>query len=247
VLENLDSISILIKHGSTDPCKSLLRNALESFFQLEFILEKDTVNRALGFMLCYYHNEYNGLKKYNPSDPSHKIFIQKLKQDKSIIPDAELPFNKDIEDRLNWIPELFKQTEYEKIERIYQNLLDNGVKVKNWYQLFGIKNIEQLSIHLQRRWIYESLYRGLSGQVHSIDIIEDKLEVTKEGYLKVNQLRSFKNAQSVVYLAVTIGLFTFKAMTNLRLKKYEPRVEEWYSTIRNKYLQLSQEKLLKFA
>jgi hypothetical protein len=46
-LELTDSLSILGRHSSIDPCKPILRSILETLFGLEYILENDTRNRAL--------------------------------------------------------------------------------------------------------------------------------------------------------------------------------------------------------
>src|SRR6185312_6406865 len=51
ILDELDAISILIKYSSIESCNNLLRTVLENFFHLEYILEKDTYDRSMCFLV----------------------------------------------------------------------------------------------------------------------------------------------------------------------------------------------------
>jgi hypothetical protein len=57
ILENLDAISVLVRAGSIDPCKSLLRVVLESVLNLEFMLQGAVERNGLAFLICNYHSE----------------------------------------------------------------------------------------------------------------------------------------------------------------------------------------------
>ncbi|MCG8320226.1 MAG: DUF5677 domain-containing protein [Cytophagales bacterium] len=81
-VEIIDSISILVKHSSIDPCKSLLRTAFESNLYISYLLEDDMSNRAISFLVWNTHRNLKLLKKLKSDTPANKNLQSKFKKDK---------------------------------------------------------------------------------------------------------------------------------------------------------------------
>src|SRR5882757_387006 len=56
-LELIDANSILVRNSSIDPGKLILRGMLETYFGLEYMLEKDPIDRAMAFLVCHAHHK----------------------------------------------------------------------------------------------------------------------------------------------------------------------------------------------
>ena len=52
MLEKADSISILVRHSSIDPSKVLLRSIFELNLYIGYLLEKNSDDRAMSFLVC---------------------------------------------------------------------------------------------------------------------------------------------------------------------------------------------------
>lgn len=245
ILELTDAISILVKHSSIDPCKPLLRGILETIFGLEYILESDTKNRALGFMVWHYHKELKLCKKLNPTEQAYSQLGKKLQADKSTTSGFKPPVIPDIQKHIQNLEHLLTLPLYSAAETEYQNLISNGTKNPSWYQLFnGQKNIEQLATHLNRQGLYEILYRGWSGPTHGTDIIQSKLHQSADGHAEIVQIRYVKDAQMVTQYAFNLSLVTYQIMTDKRIPNYKSEYTRWYLTIREFFMRLTNEKLL---
>jgi hypothetical protein len=245
ILELTDSVSILVKHSSIDPCKPLLRVVLETFLGLEYILEKDTQKRALGFLVWQSHKQLLLCQKMDPSDKSHSQFLQKLRADKSTISGISPPIIGNINDQIENFKKTLALPLYAEAEAEYQRIISTGGKVRTWYQLFSdIRNLEQLSNYLSRQALYEIPYRAWSGPTHGTDIIQSKLSVSDGGKAEIVQIRFIKDAQMVTNFAVTLAIFTYQVMSKNRMPKYKSKWAEWYASIRDSYLKLTGENLI---
>lgn len=59
ILELVDSISILVKKSSIDPCKVLLRAALESMLYIKFITAERSEERCKAYLVSYIISKKN--------------------------------------------------------------------------------------------------------------------------------------------------------------------------------------------
>src|ERR1035437_3777337 len=62
-LDIIDSISILVKQGTGDTPKILIRAALEVKLYLEYLFEKDTIDRSMAFIVADTLNQIKVVKK----------------------------------------------------------------------------------------------------------------------------------------------------------------------------------------
>ena len=65
ILEIADSISILLKKSSIDPCKVLLRAALEAMLYIKFITAERSEDRCKAYLVSYIKNKKNEYLKYS--------------------------------------------------------------------------------------------------------------------------------------------------------------------------------------
>lgn len=248
ILELTDAVSILVEKSSIDPCKTLLRSILETLLQLEYILESNTKERALSFLVWHYHKEIMLAKKLTPTDPSYTQLVQKIQADKSTTSGITPPVINNLADHIDNLEKILQLPLYATSEAEYQRLIAAGSKVKNWYQLFGnINNFEQLANHLNRQALYEVLYRGWSGPTHGTDIIQSKLSKSANGQGEIVQIRFVKDAQMVTHYAVTLGLMAYQIMVDKRIVKHKIENAQWYLTISKAYLQLAGQPLIKMT
>ena len=66
-LELVDSTSVLIRQSSIDPCKLILRGMLESYFSLAYMLEANTEDRCMGFLVWTVHKKISALERADPN------------------------------------------------------------------------------------------------------------------------------------------------------------------------------------
>ncbi len=247
ILEMLDAVSILVKNSSIDPCKPLLRGILETFLGLEYILESDTKNRALGFLIWHSHKKLKFSRKLIPGNQSYDQFKSILKKDKFLKNEKNLIQIPGLENNISNLEALISLPLYTLAEKEYQLLISSGKKNPAWYQLFnGPENLEQLANYLNRQALYEILYRSWSGPTHGTDVLTSKLSQTPSGHAEIVQIRFAKDAQQVTQFSFSLGLLIYQMMTEKRIPNYKMNYANWFLTIQKLYLKLTKEKLISF-
>ena len=241
ILETADAISILIKNSSIDSSKSTLRSLLENIFGLEYLLEKDTKNRALAFIVWITHKDLKFYEKLDGNTQVGKQFKTEFKKDSLIK-------NPDLTDQVDYLyakensEELLKLPIYIEIEKEYQET-ESKSKNPNWYSLFsGPKNIEQLAKHLNHHAMYEVMYRGYSGNVHATDIYKGKLFPNSDGTVDIIQLRNPTDAQSVAISTVNYLLMAYLAYYKARIPEKNNDFLNWYLPFKQNFDELRSEK-----
>jgi len=245
ILEMMDAVSILVKNSSIDPCKPLLRGILETILGLEYILESDTKNRALGFLIWHSHKNLKLSQKLTPGEQSYNQLKSKFKKDKILKNENTPPEIPGLEKYISNLEELVSLPLYALAEKEYQSLISSGKKNPAWYQLFnGPENIEQLANHLNRQALYEILYRSWSGPTHGTDVLTRKLSQSASGHAEIVQIRYAKDAQQVTQLSFSLGFLVYQIMTEKRIPNYKMNYAKWYLTIQKIFLKLTNEKLI---
>lgn len=173
-IEYADSISILIKNSSIEPIKSLNRILLENLFQIEYLLNDDTEKKSFSFLVWSIKQDIKAYKKLKNGTSENKIFKEKFEKEK-LINDYTVIENISVEDALEKCAKLLKQNGYKEASIEYEKTLSKN-KNPNWYSLYkGPKNIYGLAENLSKMIHYELFYRLGSNNVHSSDILKNKL------------------------------------------------------------------------
>lgn len=234
-IELIDSVSILVKKSSIDPCKLILRGALETYFSLEYLLEKNTPQRSMAFLVWHTHKKLKTYYRLDNSKQESKSLANAIRNDK-LLSDFQLPAIPDIQNAIDNLQSLLKEPHYLEGEAEYQRLRASGEKNPTWYRLFdGPKKIEDLAKYLNLSSLYEMLYRDWSGPTHGTDIIQGKIFGNDANSVDIVQIRYFKDAQSITSWALTISLRAYQTFIEKRVPNKKPEFLKWYSTISELY------------
>jgi hypothetical protein len=238
-LEILDSISILVKSSSIDPCVPQLRALLEVALSLEYLLQTDTEERALSFMLvCQLHGTINELRKADRSTGQGKELRAILKKDRltknwPVPEDRTGAGGKMAADREQ---RLMDSPTYSKYEAEYQRLRKLGKEEKHrstnpdWYALFdGPQGIEQLAHKVGLPGVYNIFYRDWSKYVHGSDIINKSTVRITPGKIEIYQLRNPVNFQSVTQSSISLAKLIYETFITCYLENKELQFRKWYA------------------
>jgi hypothetical protein len=240
-LELLDSVSILARNASIDPCKLILRGMLEASFGIEYILEKNTHDRAMCFLLCHTHKKLKTYKKFDQTSSQGKKYQKDLNSDKSYkeIDLSKLP-QTEIQKAIKNSESILRLPKYHNYEKEYQRSVKTGSKNPNWYSLFnGPRNIKDLADYLNRTGLYEILYRHWSGSIHATDIIDGNISSSKTGTVDFIQIRYLKDAQSVVSHTMNLALTVFQLIIDHRIPTKKSEYTTWYLIVRDTFMEIS--------
>ena len=245
-LELIDSISILIRRSSTDACKAILRNALEIFLGLEYLLEADTVNRAKAFSYWHLYNGLLLLRRTDPDDDRYKQFISKIKQDKLMVGIDPVLNISGIKEMIERIAKDLKSNEFSEVRKAHARLL-NKRSHPNWYSILSkIHTVEKLANYLNRQAFYEIYYRAWSAAIHGTDAILNRFSLGKD-FAKIYMLRYPKDAQKVTQAVFQISLICYKIMIDKRLRDHNSEFIQWYGDMREYYIKLTTEERYKMT
>ena len=143
-LEYADACSILVRQSSIEPCNTILRTLLENFLYIEYLLEANTKERSLGFLVWNtFQNKQLYLKVDGKSDSYKKM--RSIYQKDKLYNDQEPTILPDIDKRLRNNEALLKLDLYKTVVKEYYRTKNKLDKNPNWYNLYdGPRNIEKL-------------------------------------------------------------------------------------------------------
>lgn len=248
-LELLDSVSILVRNSSIDPCKLVLRGALEVYFSLEYIFEKDTEDRSMAFLVWHNHKNIKRHKSFDPNEEQGKQMQSSFNKDK-LISGINLKSDPKLQLHINKLERLLKTPKYQKGEAEYQRLKNGGEKNPPWYRLFnGPKNVEELAARLKLAGLYEMFYRYWSGPTHGTDVIQGKAFDNPLGGTNIIQIRYAKDAQAITSQSMILLLKVFRLYIKNRIPEKEKDYASWYISSSRDFFQkvCSKEQLIKFS
>jgi hypothetical protein len=238
IIELGDTISILVKNSSIEPCKIILRTLLESCLGFEYLLEKDTKKRSMAFMVCYYYNEIKKEKKGEPSLPEGEKF-QKLLEKDIYLKNMKLESDPNRINIIDNLQQVLKKPEFLDAVNEYSQFIKNSKKKNKkpkkpvWYALYsGPQNMQKLAELLNHDAIYEILYRSWSESTHGVNIIEGK--VFPDGII---QLRSPKDTKQIVIHTLNLLIMAYTVFINNFIPEKKTIFGVWYKNeIRDFYL-----------
>jgi hypothetical protein len=246
ILELLDAVSINIRNSSLDPCKLLLRGALESYFGVAYILETDTKRRAMAFMATYVNQRLKTYRKLDPTTQQGKEFRSLLKKDPLATTMVISIPTTAIQAAIANLENLEKKPAYKDAYKEYDRVRKAGSKNPYWYSLYGgPSNIEKLADHLNLQAFYHILYRKWSSSTHGTDIIEGNISRSSTGQVEILQLRLPKEPEVLTVLAVSIALKLFRLFIEHYAPEKSSEYTSWYQKeIQAIYLRLTKNKII---
>jgi hypothetical protein len=214
ILEIFGAVSSCVRNSNIDPCKILLRAALESFLGLAYILQEDSVRRGYAFLAVEAHQRLKHYRALDPSTPESIQLARALSGD-TVAPGFSHSLPQDvIQDAIQKV-KAFLDTPGPKTAMAELRKLKRKHKNPNWYTLYeGPTNLEGLAARLRYQSLYQFLYRYWSRTTHGVDVIQGKLAHPSSGRSGVVQLRVPKEAQTVTQITITLGLKMFRLLVD---------------------------------
>lgn len=245
IIEIIDSISLLVKESSIEPCKIILRTLLENILSIKYIVSKDTKQRASCFMVWDFHQTIKKLKRLDFSSSQGKQFLRKFKKDK-LLNKAKIKKYDNILEMIKAYEERLQRPHFQEIENEYQRI-KKITKNPKWYSLFGgPNNLEELAARLNLPGVYEQFYREWSDSTHGTDIFKGKESPsTKTGEILISQIRLPKYAQQITQITISLSLEIFQDIIDHFKPEMKQDYSAWYiKEIRHYYNQLSQRQFI---
>lgn len=238
-LELLDSISILVRSASIEPCKIIMRGLLETYFNLEYLLEKDTKNRCMAFLACYYYKKLKFYNKLDNQQEQGREFQAKINKDKTLR-DYKLPNIPALDFATKDLEKLLLNDAYQPAMQEINKFKKKFKKDPEWYSLFdGPKNMQELTNRLSLNIFYEFFYRNYSGTTHANDIFEGRYSVSNNRKLEIIQIRTPKNAQDITRTCMTISFKLYGLLIRKRSPEKLGEYLKWRETNREFYKKIS--------
>jgi hypothetical protein len=227
ILELADGISILVKKSSIEPSKILLRSMLENFFQLEYLLEKDTENRAQCFIVWKLLKDVKFYEKLNLNTQEGKQFRAAFNNDK-FIKNYNITSRFDYLEGKATIDKLLKIPKHIPIIEEYRRAKLKNKNLK-WFSLHdGPKNIAELATVLKHNNSYEIFYREFSENVHAVNNYGMKSYLNGDVTALKVQIRSAKDAKSIPLHTVNFLLLSLFCFCNKILPEKKLEVFDWH-------------------
>jgi hypothetical protein len=235
LVEEIDSISILVSHSAIDSSKSLLRTELENLLYIEYLFQKDTTKRAMSFLFWDAINQHNRNSIFDSKSSRGKELKAKIKKDKLL--SNFNPFeNSSIKEIQEQGKILLKQEMYRATRDEYYKTKNKINKSPNWYSLYnGPKSLQQLANIVGYPAIYEIFYRNYSSSTHGNDIIRGKLKWSEDERLQVVQIRHPEDLKLVVINSYHIAIQAYFVFLKNRLPEKRDTFNQWYRKIKTQF------------
>ena len=227
MIESVDGVAILVSKSGGHSCQPLLRSALEASLGVQYILEKDTKQRALSYQVAHAHKKIRLYERFDPTTDAGKELRKLLDGD-------------DLEDFFNRLPflnypklitnlqDMLDRPDFQPVEAEWQRLRTlNKKRDPDWYSLFdGPKNLRQLAVHLRMAGMYEFLYRFWSEKVHAGMAMEALGR--KDGNTVIRPVRHPEQVQSAVQHAATFSMALAKRLVEVYAPAKWPQIQTYY-------------------
>lgn len=215
-LELIDATSILIKKASVLPAHHTLRNALEGFLLLKFLLFNDSREKSKAYIVA------------NMMD--YKDITYRLKQNgrKNF---SDTGIDKTVDDMIEYYEATMNSAEYHKI---YEQLKQVKGQQKNWYKIFSVNTIKDIAKEIDEAVWYDRVYSSLSARTHGGDTIAGNMTNTVDGEAYIKNIRQTGQAQTVTSIATTIAIHCYDYYIQKNVPQFLTEYNMWRNDIVNK-------------
>jgi len=229
-LDLLDSMSVLVKHGSTEAAKIILRSLFEINLYIHFICEKHTLNRACSFLVIDTLNQISDLDRMLLTNNGGRELKEKICKEKWLTNFGTKHSVKDILDRKKELNEYLVNPYFNDVIEEYNRLKKRCKGKIKWHYLFEGKNsIESLAVYLKKYTLYKILYKEWSKSTHGSNIIKNKISQSEIGQISYYPIREPRGLMFPTKMACNITINTLgyyiKTIHSDQAKVYD----EWES------------------
>jgi hypothetical protein len=232
-LDKIDAISILIKYSSNESCKILLRTALETAFYLEYLLENNTKERSMMYLVWSRMEQDKFVLKFDGKSEQFKEYRAKHLKDKLVRESPEIKINNP-QEKIEISRRLLNSTKYKPFTEEYYKQKKLTKKVPSWYSLFGgPKNIEELANNSNLHTFYEILYREWSYATHGTDAFPGKMKFKENTGLEIIEIRNQELLMTIATNCCSISVLVFKTYVSKKLPSKKAEFNSWTRSINN--------------
>lgn len=140
---------------------------------------------------------------------------------------------------------LLEKLEFLDIQKEYLRTTKKK-KNPNWYSLYnGPENLEELAKRLKKNIRYEFFYRKYSENVHGLNLKKGMVYIGNN-QAQIIQIRDFEDTQNVTSDTASLLLEIYNLFIIKRVPNKIDDFRNWYATIRENYLDLSQRKYINY-
>lgn len=235
-IEQVDAISILISACSIEPCKILLRTALENLLYLEYLLQNDTYNRSMAFLVWNNIINNKNIERLDPLSLEYKKIEVIFSKDKFM--NTEKPPTLDnARSLLDIGNQILNTPKYQPTKLEYDRTKQKLKGNMAWYSLFsGPKNIKDLAESLNHFILYDGFFRNYSAATHGTDILQGKLTGSDNENLGIIQIRDPKNAKMIMQNCYNFCMMVYSNFVKFRIPEKQKEYNEWFLKIRKDHL-----------
>lgn len=229
LLENADAIGILIRHSSIEPCKILLRTALENYCSIEYLIQEPekSKERSLCFMVWNFVEHGKWLIKTDKNSKEFLELKENFLKDKLMITNYPLILE-NAKTLISRLDDLLATAPYKLIKEEY-DLKASKKRNPAWYSLFGgPDSLRALAYKVKLPALYEVLYRGWSHSSHGNNIVQGKLKKDSSGMLDIEPLRTPDDADSIAQHCTNLVIAAFLNYVSNRLPERKPELLQFY-------------------
>jgi len=220
----LDALSELSRLPSVETLKIVCRSFLETKCHLEYILEAETVPRAVAYQTHHIMSRIGNYQQYDSSTMAGERFRSRLQKDRlfgplDLIKIDTKPAIDNLQQQLNREP--FK-TAFEKLRKD---------KKLHWYSIDGgPKNMRELCEHLHYPIAYDYLYSQLSESVHAAGAYTNSF-FGQKGQGQMHALRAMSGYQDLINIMFPLIVDFFTQITQKILPDHHARLVRFYKNI----------------
>jgi len=238
VIQNIDSIEVLISQSCGAPANLILRSAFEAKLSIEYICEKKSNKRAAAWAVKHILDQIEYYKNYIHSDPKGVQFRETWEED-TFGKLIGLPLVSDAPAVIESLREKLNKPIYAEVYADYLQKIKPNRKIPEWYSLHeGPKNIWELSHYLKHGTEYEVLYLSWSKQSHANDTHHLTLPL-KDGTSILGPIRNPLHLVNISTGALLIMLESSMLMLKMYRSDEIIHFREWHRReILDKQLQL---------
>jgi len=218
LIERIDGISVLARAGSAQNGYPLLRTAFETLLGLQYMLERDTINRALAYQVRHAHRSIAFATLLDPTTPEGRELRASVANEefRHVLADTDAEADKEI---THWAP-MLTSPEYQAVEDDWQTRTNGDrKKLVEWYSLFGgPPHFRALTEHLNQRVAWNILYTMWSDVTHGTDAFN---HVGKAREPEAVNFRPARNPEGIEKVCGFAVLFATQAAIAI-LSSYAP-------------------------
>ncbi|MBK8172763.1 MAG: hypothetical protein IPK60_20830 [Sandaracinaceae bacterium] len=233
LLDQLSAIAVLVRASWPEPALVNARVLLETCLHLEYLVVENMEQRGLCYLYWEKRQEQRRLKGMLTDGSQPSSYHRALEHERLTLPAQPIDSER-ITKRLATIELSLLMPLYADVAKRWEQAVNQKKRPREWYALCDptLDNIQKLAKALTRSGIYETVYRGLSSQVHGSTRVKDNVRVDEQGTASVRRLRSPETAQQVTLLAASLSIEAITAYINALHTNRLRELAEWYKSVR---------------